>query len=131
MESHEELPRSDLAQLQREVLSREPEAALPCNLSDYWLALIGRDLETCLSDSEDSSPESTGAAPLALILHLLCGKVGSRELSVPLDDMFKHFQDLRIEIALETMSRVTDIQADRATLATIFTDRQVSVLRTS
>lgn len=39
--------------------------------------------------------------------------------------MFKYFQDYRIEIALESVRRRTDIKPEAATLETIFTERDV------
>ncbi len=126
-----ELPLSDLELLRSEVLTQPPEAALPRNLSDYWLDLIGRDLEECVGDGAGNHDESTPymTAPLALILHILTGKTGSNKLEVPLDDMFKYFQDYRIEIALESVRRRTDIRPEAATLETIFTERDVQVER--
>lgn len=126
-----ELPLSDLELLRSDVLIQPPEAALPCNLSDYWLDLIGRDLEECVGDGAGNHDESTTymTAPLALILHILTGKTGSNKLEIPLDDMSKYFQDYRIEIALESLRRRTDMKPEAATLETIFTERDVQVER--
>jgi hypothetical protein len=85
-----QLPKTDLRRLQSEVLSKGAEAALPCNLSDYWLDLIGRDLE-CLGQAVDlEDPNASGymSVPLALVGHILVGKAGDNEATVPVDDMY-------------------------------------------
>lgn len=127
------LPKTDLQQLHQDVLTKGPEAALPSNLSDYWLELISRDLE-CLDGvhaESDSAESHTIAGPLALILHILLGKSGGTELTVPEEDMYRYFQDYRIEIGLEEVSRRTDVKMSSATLETIFTNRDVEVRNTT
>jgi len=122
-----QLPKTDLRRLQSEVLSKGAEAALPCNLSDHWLDLIGRDLE-CLgqaADLEDSNASSYMSGPLALIGHILMGKAGGNEVTVPVEDLMHHFEDYRIEIAIETVSRRTHMKANAASLETIFSNRTV------
>jgi hypothetical protein len=126
------LPKTDLQQLRQDVLTKGPEAALPSRLSDYWLELISRDLE-CLDgvDAENDSTESHSmAGPLALILHILLGKSGGTQLTVPEEDMYRYFQDYRIEIGLEEVSRRTDIKMSPATIDTIFTNRDVDITDT-
>lgn len=122
-----QLPKTDLRRLQSEVLSKGAEAALPCNLSDYWLDLIGRDLE-CLGQAVDlEDPNASGymSGPLALVGHILVGKAGDNEATVPVDDLMRHFEDYRIEIAIETVSRRTHMKANAASLASIFANRTV------
>jgi len=122
-----QLPKTDLRQLQSEVLSKGAEAALPCNLSDYWLDLIGRDLEYLGrgADLEDFDASGCTSGPLALIVHILVGKTGGNEVTVPVEDLMHHFEDYRIEIAIETVSRRTHMKANAASLETIFANRTV------
>lgn len=122
-----QLPKTDLRRLQSEVLSKGAEAALPCNLSDYWLDLIGRDLERLgqAADLEDPNASSYMSGPLALIGRILVGKAGDTEVTVPAEDLMHHFEDYRIEIAIETVSRRTHMKANAASLETIFSNRTV------
>jgi len=120
------LPRSDLILLAREVLAQPPVAALPSNLSDQWLNLIGRDLDVCFGDIDAEGDEPTHmAAPLALIIHLLSGKQGTKEIRISLDQFKNFLMDYRIEIALELVNCLTNIHSNEAVLETIFENRQV------
>ena len=120
------LPRSDLSLLKKQVLDHPPAAALPNNLSDQWLALIGRDLDACLSDIEPENDASSHmAAPLALVMCLLLGKHKERTIRIEFDQLEFYLTHLRIEIALELISRQTNMRTNAATLETIFENRQV------
>jgi len=122
------LPRTDLSKLQAEVLSGPPEAALPSQLSDYWLEVIARDLEMTVGDGEpEEGSQNYATAPLALIAHLLFGKREGKEFALSYDEIYSLFCDLRVEISLETVSRQTDIKVEPATLETIFANREVSI----
>lgn len=122
------LPRSDLTLLAREVLAQPPTAALPSNLSDQWLDQIGRDLDICFGDIEAEGDEPTHmAAPLALIIHLLSGKQGTKEIRISIDQFKTYLTDYRIEIGLEMVNRRTNIHTNEATLETIFESRQVLI----
>lgn len=112
--------------LQKEILDKPAEAALPCNLSDFWLGELAIALEVAIESSPDAE-NSQLAAPLALIGHILTTKNGGKEMSVTWEELFKHFNDYRIEIALEEVSRRTDIKSNPATLETIFSDRDVEI----
>lgn len=122
-----QLPKTDLGQLQSEVLNKGADAALPCNLSDYWLDLIGRDLEFLPQAIDHDEPDAYSymSGPLALIAHILMGKAGGNQVTVPMEDLMHHFEDYRIEIAIETVSRRTHMKANAASLATIFANRTV------
>lgn len=123
------LPPTDLDKLAKEVLQDQPaDAALPCNLSDQWLDLISRDLDVCFGDLDaDSETPSTShmAAPLALIVHLLFGKQGGEGVKVAFEELGLYLSDFRIEVALEQVTRRTNVSANRATVQTIFTKRTV------
>lgn len=123
------LPPTDLERLAQEVLRGRPaDAALPCNLSDEWLARISRDIDVCFGDAEvegDTPSKSHMAAPLALIVHLLFAKQGGDSVKLDLDELGRYMNDLRVEVALELVTRQTNISASRATVQTIFENRTV------
>lgn len=124
-----ELPLSDLELLRQEVLAGPPEAALPRHLPDHWLDQIARDLEMSIGDSAcaDETQPSYAAAPLALIIHLLRGKIGNTGLEISLTQMFEYFRNYEIEIALEMVNRRTGMKVESATLETILSDRTVMI----
>lgn len=123
------LPPTDLEKLAQEVLrDRPPDSALPCNLSDEWLDLISRDLDVCFGDIDadgETPSKSHMAAPLALIVHLLFAKKGGEGVKVAFEELGQYLSDFRIEIALELVTRSTNLAASRATVQTIFADRTV------
>lgn len=124
-----ELPPSDLELLRREVLSEPPEAALPSRLPDHWLELLARDLDMSIGDGARTAntQQSYAAAPLALIIHLLCGKTGNTRHEISLMQMFEYFRDYETEIAFEMLNRRTGMKVESATLETIFSDRTVII----
>jgi len=115
------MEQSDLLQLKREVLNQGSEAALPCNLSDQWLAMLARDIE--MFQEETNSDHSYLSAPLAIIVQLLLGKSGQSEGSISVEELFEYLQYLQIEIVLEVARRNSDINIAPATMETIFTNR--------
>lgn len=44
-----------------------------------------------------------------------------------MEDMFRYFEDYRIELALEALRRRTSVQAEPATIESIFTNREVCI----
>lgn len=120
----------DLSALRNDVLSKEPAAALPCNLSDVWLDLVAESLEQVL---DGASPESGQylAGPLALVLHLLFGKLQSADLQIDDTRLLNYLCEYQLEVALEKINRHTNVQTASATLETIFTNRLVTVTSTA
>jgi hypothetical protein len=128
----EQLPPSDLEKLARDVLGQPPTAALPCNLSDEWLALIARDLDACMGEmtgDDEGGASNYMAAPLALVIHLLHGKANGREKLNEFDEFERYLEDLKVEVHLEVVSRKTCISVQPACLNDIFEDRRVRVER--
>ena len=116
-----------MLKLKREVLDGEPGSALPSKLSDEWLDMAIESVEGMVhGDDDDQEGHGIG---MALILKTLSDKRGgATELSVPVQDMFEYTQSYMIELALEEVSRKTDIRANAATLETIFEkDREVEI----
>ena len=119
-----------LQRFQEEVLLSGPEAALPSNLSDYWLAEMQQHIERYFDgeqDPEDAESESSMSLPLAAVIHILFAKNSDEEVAVPIEAMLKKIEDYRIELALEEIRRKTDMKTEPATITSIFTDREVMV----
>jgi len=123
----DDMPISDLGRLEKDVLSLPREAALPCNLPEYWLPLIARDLEITLGDDEVSSSHDYFSAPLVLTAHLSFGTTKKPLWKGSEDELIRRFAMLRIEILLEIARRKSVIDFEPATLKTIFTSRELSI----
>lgn len=122
------LPVTDLQELTREVLSGHPSRALPCNLSDRWLKLIARDLDAGWPTTDhDEEPSIYTAGPMALVLLLLAGKSETNSGTVTIDELERLLKEFRAEVNLELVSRLSDVKASPATLATIFAGREVQI----
>lgn len=122
-----QIEQSDIRQLQYEVFDKGPEAALPCNLSDIWLAKILRDIQYLPHELDGS--HSYLSAPLAIISKLLLGKnaktqgLKENKVSFTADELFEYLQYLKIEVISEIDRRLTNSNTKPATLETIFSDR--------
>ena len=122
------LPLTDLSELSRDILVKEPSGALPCNLPLHWLQRIARDLDACWEDSEPAEEHAVyTAGPLALVLHLLLGKAGTSSGTVSFEDLDRYFREFRIEVHLELISRLTNVSAEPANLASIFERQALTV----
>ncbi len=69
--------------------------------------------------------------PLAAIIHILFAKNGGEAISESLEQLYDYFQDYRLELALEEITRKTHVVAEPPTLETIFNNRDVLVERGS
>lgn len=119
-----------IQRFQQEVLSSGAEATLPSNLSNFWLKELQQCLDRYFEDMnypESTEDEQSMALPLAAILHILFAKHGGEEVEVSMEKMFRNFEDYRLELALEEISRVTHIKTEPVTLDTIFTNREVVI----
>lgn len=127
---HENLPKSDLVQLKKEVLDLPPEFSLPRNLPDYWLDMLARDLDEVVEIQRYSGDALAvyAAAPMALIFNILRAKCPGPELSMSCEEFWEYCVDLQIEINLEIVNRRTAHKIEPATLKEIFTNRQVHVI---
>jgi hypothetical protein len=117
---------SRLQALAAQVLTQPPAAALPGNLTDEWLDLISRDLESALGeDAPQDIDAQVLAVPLALVVHILAGQHGEAGHAWSFEDLFDRLQNYRVEIALELLNRRTGVHSTPATMATIFKQREV------
>jgi hypothetical protein len=118
-------PVMDLVELKKQILDKEPAAALPCQLSDYWLDQVEESLEQVL-ENPDIDAGSYLAGPLALVVHILFARTASHELEVSHSQLYECLRSYRIEVALEAVSRRTNVKSAPASLDTIFADRLVT-----
>lgn len=118
----------NLEKLKVDILSNEAESALPKNLSNFWLGVVGESLEQVFDYPDEQSQEYL-AGVLALVLHLLNGKPKKLPLNISESTLFRYLHDYRVEIALEEISRKTDFSITPATVETIFTNRRVTSRR--
>lgn len=115
-----------------EVLDRGAESCLPRNLSDEWLRLLGESADLWIEppDADDAEVSKRRSVAVAAVLSILRDKdVTTTELELPWEALFDHIREYRIELALEAVHRSTDIKCEPATLATIFTKRDVRTWR--
>jgi len=116
-----------LLKLKREVLDGEPGSTLPSRLSDEWLDTAIDSVEGMVHGDGDPKLHSVG---MALIIKTLSDKHMQKSMSVPAEDMFEYLQAYMLELALEEVSRKTDVSVNTATLETIFEkDRTVEISR--
>ena len=70
------------------------------------------------------------AVAMAAMVVLLGGRPGApAEFEVSWEDLLRYFKDFLIELHLEWLHRSTDAKYEPATLASIFTDRDVRTWR--
>lgn len=118
----------DFDRLEAQILTNAPAAALPCNLSNEWLALISRELENTMGRSAPPNLDFTSlAAPLALVYHLLTGRKNFNDGPWPLEFLFARVKDYRLEIALELLNRGIRVPCTPATLDNIFAQNTVNL----
>ena len=120
------MPESEISLLQdfkRQVTDQGPEACLPMELNDTWLSAV---LESADAMFEEDDGSSKGALALAALLHLLSGKrLAMGQAAIDEAMVQRLLSDYRIELALEMVHRCTAVKYEPATLATIFTNRDV------
>jgi hypothetical protein len=108
-----------------EICDQGPEACLPRNLPDEWLSVVARSADDMVS----GDAKGTGSIALAAIVNILCAKLGTEGVDMSHEELYQRLQDYRIELALEEVHRKTEVKYEAATLATIFTERNVKTWR--
>jgi hypothetical protein len=122
----------------KEVLANGPDAALPCNLDNYWLEQLQKSLDDYFSELEMDEDEEEGikecgtpdslSLPLLAITHLMFGKNDGENISILLSEMYEHLKMYRIELSLEDIiRRDSNMLYEPATLATVLTDREICI----
>lgn len=125
---------SKLERFYEEVTEHGGEACLPRNLTDEWLEVVSDAMEALAPSDEGGAsepvPEEAKAVGLAAVLTILKAKKGKpRSIDVDLEQLQEYFTQYRLELALESVHRHTDIKCEPATLKTIFTNREVRTWR--
>ena len=64
------------------------------------------------SESDAEEKDLDISLPLAAIIHILFAKNGGEEISESSEKLYEYFQDYRLELALEEITRKTHV-ADR------------------
>ncbi len=118
-------PVMDLVELKKDVLDKGPAAALPCQLSDYWLDQVADSLEQVL-ENPNIDTGAYLAGPLALVVSILFARAASHELEVSHSHLYQCLRSYRVEVVLEVVNRRTNVKTTPASLETIFTDRPLT-----
>ncbi|WP_369989392.1 hypothetical protein [Pseudomonas xanthosomatis] len=119
-----------LKRFQEEVMRKGSDATLPSNLTDFWLEKLQDSLQRvfeCLGDDSGSDNDGSMSLVLAAIIHILFAKNGGLVTEASMEEMFKYFEDYRVELALEAIRRKTNVQVEPATINSIFTSREVHI----
>ncbi|ANB78127.1 hypothetical protein AYM40_37820 (plasmid) [Paraburkholderia phytofirmans OLGA172] len=119
-----QIPPTDLVALQREVLTRGPEAALPQNLPDRWLRALVRDLMQALSNEDAPGDIAAGAVLLVTALALAqagnTAPPGQTGTSIPEGRLVDCFASYRTALMEEVLARHTGIFTRQYSVADIF-----------
>jgi hypothetical protein len=111
----------DLTKLKEELLDKGAVSCLPGNLPDYWLDVL-------LQDAEDMDVGEVGELILAVVIGICEAKFAAEtEVEISYDDLFEYCNSYKIELALEKISRATEVKYEKAMLDTIFTKRDVRI----
>jgi hypothetical protein len=121
--------KSPKSKFKKEVLDHGAEACLPVNLSDEWIHYLDNELRSLDGISDDEN-ENQSCALLAVV-KILHAKNGGGSLFIDImNELYQKLKEYRIEIALETVRRRTEIKYEVATINNIFTNRSVVCLKT-
>lgn len=112
------VPSTDIDALEREVLARGPEAALPQNLPDRWLRVLVRDLLNTVFDKE--RPGDICAGPLILVAALVDAQAASADATRPKPELMDSFARYRIALMEELLGRQTGIFRREYSVSDIF-----------
>ncbi len=106
--------RTDLNQLAKDVLSRGRLAALPSNLSDNWLRVIGRDIlgaeKANLQGKEEVASEMM-LGPLLLVsaLHAHGSSKDSEQIDISMDEVQQRLKRFSAAVVNEILGRETGV----------------------
>jgi hypothetical protein len=117
-------PETDLKKLADEILSQGPEAAMPKNLPDGWLRLIGRDLREAQRAGLQGRHEDKAinlAAPILIVAALLAEKknAGQSNRNLTTKTVYDGIRKLELAIIDEIVGRETGIFLRKETMETI------------
>ena len=130
--------RSMLEDFKIQVIQIGPYSTLPKNLSEKWLRNLANALERIIESDESNYPkESDFNEDMEIIVlainHIFRAKARDKGQSIAdkltdeSPELTKYLEGYRMELALESISRVTDISVNPANIETIFTNREVMI----
>lgn len=114
----------DLKKFKEEVVDKGALACLPSNLTDEWLYFL---IQACeeVYEGVESAKGVALAVPMLAIMEIMCFKLKKNEFSIEGKEMKRLFDDYRLELNFEVVSRRTELEVNRADLQSIFTNRNV------
>ncbi|WP_155755359.1 hypothetical protein [Burkholderia multivorans] len=115
-----------MQRLKAELLENEDaRTCLPCNLTDEWLDSLADSASRLLDGSGDETADP--ALVIGVLIRILEAKTAPRSTVMELtdDELMKCLVRYRVELALETVHRKTDVTYNPATLETILTERKI------
>lgn len=115
----------DLIRFESDVVKKGAEACLPSNLTDEWLYQLLMAYESVYAGIEGV----TLSAHLRAIMEVMFYKLQTNKLTLEDSELKRLLDDYRFELTIEELSRKSDIEANRADLSSIFTNRQVQFKR--
>ncbi|MBR8240655.1 hypothetical protein [Burkholderia multivorans] len=116
-----------MQRLKAELLENEDaRTCLPCNLTDEWLDSLADSASRLLDGSGDET--ANPALVIGVLIRILEAKTAPRSTVMELteDELMKCLVRYRVELALETVHRKTDVTYNPATLETILTERKIT-----
>lgn len=108
-----------------EVLHNPASAALPSNLTDWWLDIALQGAESLIQADEKADPELMHV-PVSLVLHLFKKELSSGKILMSDEIIFKYLSMYRIELAMEKLRRWGVVLQSPADETTIFKSPQVN-----
>lgn len=130
--------RSMLEDFKIQVIQVGPYSTLPKNLSEQWLRNLANALERIIESDESNYPKEADINEdmeiiVLAINHIFRAKARDKGQSIAdkltdeSPELTKYLEGYRMELALESISRVTDISVNPANIETIFTNREVMI----
>lgn len=102
-----------------EVLGQPPAAALPSNLTDFWLDAALQSVEEVVNANATTDPAIL-RLPLTLVLHILAATQPGTDTEMSDEQLFWCLKRFRFELAMEKLRRWGVKLREAATEATIF-----------
>lgn len=115
------VPKTDLTKLTNEVLSRGCNAALPQNLSDRWLRVLGRDVgkaQKALLEGHEDDLDVDISGPLIIVAAFMARKreVNAKNEGVSHDELLAGLEVFGRAIQEEILGRETGVFLRQYTL---------------
>lgn len=117
----------DTKSFHENVLCKGADSLLPCNMDDDWLHEVSSLLDDVLEEPTSSSLNTS----LMIISTILMAKTKSdNPIQLTDEELFDYLQKYQLELAMEVVSRTTEMEFQAATLDSIFTNRPITAVNT-